>query len=504
EQNPDYWYSIGRSNIIKARKLKAIEKEAKNVILFVGDGLGISTLTAARILKGQLDGKSGEESNLWFENFPYTALIKTYNVDRQVPDSAATATAFLCGVKANYETLKVNAKVKPKETNCDAVEANKIKSIMDWAIEAGKSTGIVTTTRVTHATPAAAYASISYRYWENNAELPVNVSRKCKDITRQLIEDEPGSKINVILGGGLKNFLNNTFNDSNSKETGKRTDGLDLIKIWKEMRSKQKLNFDQFRYVSSAKDLRALNSDKIQYLLGLFNYDHMSYDRERDKEEEPSLAEMTEAAIKVLSKNSKGYVLMIEGGRIDHAHHQNFGNMALYETLAMDAAVETANKLTSDENTLIVVTADHSHTLTINGYPKRGQSIFGYFSEKENDSFPYTVLMYTNGPGFKDQRSNPLKVNTSALRYRQHAAVYVDEAAHAGEDVAVYSQGPMAHLFHGLKEQSYVAHVMAYASCIWIYSNETHCSQASNITSKKLSVFMFAIYTLIYMLFVCF
>lgn len=114
-------------------------------------------------------------------------------------------------------------------------------------------------------------------------------------------------------------------------------------------------------------------------MLGLFSPGHMPYAMERDHgpNGSPSLQNMTSQAIKVLSRNQDGYVLMVEGGRIDHAHHANYAHMALHEAAEMDDAVAYAAANTDPADTLIIVTADHSHSFTINGYPDRGNDILG-------------------------------------------------------------------------------------------------------------------------------
>jgi len=144
----------------------------------------------------------------------------------------------------------------------------------------------------------------------------------------------------------------------------------------------------------------------------------MRYEMERDQtaDGEPSLEEMTEAAIKVLRKDPNGFVLLVEGGRIDHAHHDNFAGMALHETLAFEKAIAKAIELLPKEETLIMVTADHAHTLTINGYPTRGNPILGVVASNDTYGTPYTTLLYGNGPGNeKDPRPDPRSQNTSKL-----------------------------------------------------------------------------------------
>lgn len=124
----------------------------------------------------------------------------------------------------------------------------------------------------------------------------------------------------------------------------------------------------------------------------------MAYNLLANKSAEPTLVEMTETAIKVLSKGKNGYYLFVEGGLIDWAHHKNTAHLALDETVMLSKAVKRAIELTSREDTLIVVTSDHSHTMTINGYPHRGSDIFGHPMISNVDQLPYSTISYANGP----------------------------------------------------------------------------------------------------------
>ncbi len=271
----------------------------------------------------------------------------------------------------------------------------------------------MTTTRITHATPGASYAHIADGYWEGS--LPSNDSDHCKDIARQLIEDEPGSKMKVILGGGRRSFIPNTELDPNEPtEYINRTDDRNLIQEWIDKKKKSGLQPNTYEYVGTRGKLIDIDFEQIEYLFGLFNNDRMSYEQERDKTDsgEPSLEEMTESAIKILRKNEKGFVLLVEGGRIDHSHHDNMAAMALHETLSFEKAIENAYKSLPTDETLMAVTADHSHTLTINGYQKRGNPILE-IAENDTYSIPYTTLLYGNGPGFQFNRTDPSTVNTS-------------------------------------------------------------------------------------------
>ncbi|KAK7068248.1 hypothetical protein SK128_016213 [Halocaridina rubra] len=117
----------------------------------------------------------------------------------------------------------------------------------------------------------------------------------------------------------------------------------------------------------------------------------------------PSLEEMTKAAIEVLQKDQNGFFLFVEGGNIDKAHHLNEHRSALEEALEFEKAIATANAMTDPEDTLIIVTADHSQPLVINGYPERGSDILGLGDFSDVDGMPFTTLLYTNGPGYKGE-----------------------------------------------------------------------------------------------------
>lgn len=131
---------------------------------------------------------------------------------------------------------------------------------------------------------------------------------------------------------------------------------------------------------------------------GLFNPEHMDYHLDENPNE-PPLWKMTEKAIKILQKEKNGFFLFVEGGEIDMAHHEDRAKRALDETLEFDKAIKIATELTNEEDTLIVVTADHAHTMTMSGYPARGNNILGLFGRAE-DGLPYSTLSYANGPGY--------------------------------------------------------------------------------------------------------
>ncbi|XP_051979659.1 intestinal-type alkaline phosphatase-like [Xyrauchen texanus] len=438
---------------------------AKNLILFLGDGMGISTVTATRILKGQMNGQTGEESVLTMDTFPHLALSKTYNVDKQMPDSAATATAYLCGVKANYGTLGLSATARRKI--CSTTKGNEVKSVLHQAKMAGKSVGIVSTARVQHASPAASYSHTADRDWYSDKELPSDaVTGGCKDIAYQLIHN---TDINVILGGGRQYmFPKNMTDPEYPSEKGSREDKVNLVDEWLKNRKNAK-------YVWNKQDFDAVKEENTDYLMGLFEPKDTRYELDRDTQMDPSLTEMTEKAIKILSKNPEGFYLFVEdNGRIDHGHHAGQAKHALTEAVEFDRAIARAAELTSELDTMTVVTADHSHVFSFGGYSNRGNPVLGTSYSKGLDGKQFTNALYGNGPGYQIVNGARPDVNetvSSDDEYLQQAAVPLESETHGSEDVAIFAKGPMSHLFHGVQEQSYIAHAMAYAACIEPYTD---------------------------------
>ncbi|XP_061189805.1 alkaline phosphatase, tissue-nonspecific isozyme-like isoform X2 [Saccostrea echinata] len=473
------WNEIAKESLKNALKLQPNTGIAQNVIVFVGDGMGLSTINAARIYKGQKQGKPGEETILEFEKFPHVALSKVYGTDKQVPESAQTATALFCGVKTNFNILGLRDSVGTSDCNAQKTQGKtaEVSSIVRHAIEQGKSTGVVTTTRITHATPAATYAHAAHRDWESDADINSTLHGDCKDIALQLINDN--HDIQVVLGGGRRAFLPVTVPDPETNAIGvnKRLDGRNLIETWETIQQGKSKNY---RYVWRKQDFDAVDENNIDYLLGLFNPAHMEYELERDtgNNGEPSLTEMTAKAIKILRRNKKGFVLVVEGGRIDHAHHDNKAKKALEEAVQFDEAIKEAVSLTSQKETLIIVTADHSHPFSLTGYTNRGNDILGLVDEESfkveptTDHMPYSSLLYGNGPGYRSPRQNLTGINTDDKDFMQQSAVPLEFDTHSGEDVGIFARGPMSHLFHGVHEQHYVSHVVQYAACLGDYSED--------------------------------
>ena len=330
ESSNEFWKSKAQNYLKGKLKDKMNKNKAKNVILFLGDGMSLATIAATRMYMGS------EQTQLSFEKFPHFGLSKTYCVDAQVADSACSATAYLSGVKSNSKTIGVNAKVLLGD--CVVDKAHHTESIASWAQKSCKSAGLVTTTRVTHASPAGLYSHTANRNWENNEKIEAacnggSAESLPLDIAHQLIYNEESRNFKVILGGGRREFINSTVMDEEGSP-GKRSDGRNLIHEWKKSRSKK----GNPRYIWNKSQLNAIDVEKTDYLLGLFENEHCLYNLDINnndlQHEEPSLTDMTVAAIKMLSKDNNGYFLFVEGGRIDMAHHGK---------ILIDNSVETPN-----------------------------------------------------------------------------------------------------------------------------------------------------------------
>ncbi|KAI8043046.1 alkaline phosphatase [Drosophila gunungcola] len=483
------WYDQGIDELKKAVSREFNRRRAKNVILFVGDGMGPNTVTAARIYGFK------EEGLLSWERFPDMGLLKTYCADKQVPDSFSTATALFGGVKVNYETGGVDANVPLGNCAASLQEDHHVQTILKWAQVDGMRTGFVTTTRVTHATPAALYAHVPDRRWECETGMKAeDRDQGCMDIARQLIEQPTGQKINVIMGGGRQMLVSNvTDSPSDPLDTwaSKSADGRDLIQDWRRKKEDEGVSH---AVVQNNRELWNLNGQDTDYLLGIFANGHLMYDHERDRSESgmPSLSNMTLKALEVLGNSDKGFLLVVEAGLIDQAHHRGHARKALHEVLQLNAAVEsTLSFLKSTDRldeTLVIVTADHSHSLTINGHPERGSSILGFAGKSKTEQTPYTTLTYgTSYQGFQvdpvtQNRRDPTEDNTSDWEYTQQAAINTDENLHGGSDVTIHANGAMSYLFHGVHEQSYVAHAISYALRIGRFRDSSIAETLAGLT----------------------
>ncbi len=462
-QTESQWYADGQATLAARLTEMPNTNTARNVILFVADGNGVGTNYATRLFQGQQMGMLGEENVLPYETFPYLALVKTYNINAQTPDSAPTAGAMNTGVKQIFNTINLNENAVFDD--CSSESGNSLTLFSEIMSDMGRSVGIVATARLTHATPAAAYASTANRNWE--AEAPEG----CTDIAQQLFNAMNAGTIDIALGGGSRYF-------TPSDAGGARADGRDLIAEAQEA---------GVQFAADTAGFEALNLDGETPVLGLFTGSHMAYEYDRVAEAEPSLAELTGAAIEYLSQNEEGYFLQVEAGRVDHANHAGNLFRALTDGLAFADAVALAMEMTDDEDTLIIVTADHEHAIVFNGYCGRGTPITGlcmgiasngqteHTGEPElaADGKPYTVTGYYNGVGaivteqadgtYFGTRPNVTNEEAMDPDYVQQALVPMSSETHTGVDVALYATGPWSHLFGGTIEQNYIFHVMLHA-----------------------------------------
>ena len=366
-------------------------ENAKNVILLIGDGMGFPQLTAARVEKSGWNLSDYGNTTLNMDQMEQTGYISTFSANSFVTDSAPASTAMATGHKTNNGVISQDA------TTVQGIKDGKnLTTILELAEKAGLSTGLVTTTRITHATPAAFYAHVDNR--DNESE-----------IANQLLE----SGTDVILGGGLSYFIGqNQTNPLGGKS--KRSDDRNLIK---EFISKG------YVYVYNGTGFQSLTGNKTSKLIGLFENSHMQYELQRldSSDKDPSVEEMTTKAIEILSRNDKGFFLMVEGGRIDHACHERSLDNTTMDTLAFDQAVKAALDFAAKNNeTLVIVTADHE----CGGLVLQPENLESYEAGGLNPYFASGIAR-TSGP-------------------RYDFLTEMVEATHTAVDVPIMASGPGA------------------------------------------------------------
>jgi alkaline phosphatase len=422
---------------------------AKNVIFFLGDGMGINTLTAARIFA------VGESGELTIDTLPESAFVKTYSNNAQVTDSAASMSAYMTGVKQDNGVISMSSDTRSiapgpgLASRCE--NGHPVPTLAELAKQHGLAAGVVTTTSVTDATPAATYAHACHRKLEN-------------DIAAALVPG--GAGYNAALGGGMDLVFgggSQFFRPAASG--GKRADGRDLL---------AELAARGYRVATSPAQLQALSGGSPQPAIALFAPNDLSFEAERDPAAQPSLTEMTTRAIDLLSQRPNGFFLVVEGGLIDHALHQTLAKRALQETVsyndALKAAIARMRQLDPGlRNTLIVATADHDHTLLINGYsPRTGKTtpanpgVLGLVRnladgklKLDKDGAPYTILGFGTGEhrvaGSRVSQAGLTDAVVSGDDYHQEAVIRTRAGAetHGGTDVYLGAIGQGAELFRG-------------------------------------------------------
>ena len=467
-QSDNEWFTAAQERLQQELAKQPNTNTAKNIILMISDGNGVGSNYMTRVFMGQQEGGLGDDFVQHHETFPNLALVKTYNVNAQTPDSAGTGTAMMAGVKTNIGIIGVTSAVK--RGDCAALPGNTVTAISEIADSMGKSVGAVSTARITHATPASMYAKTADRNYE--AAVPEGCDTQ-DDIATQLIEAMRAGLIDVAMGGGRRSFIPSDATDDEGN-SGRREDGVNLIEVAQEELGAH--------YAWNTETFEAAPLDGETPILGLFEDSHMQY--EADRADEPSLADMTAAAIQALQNDEDGFMLMVEAGRVDHANHATNAARMVRDGAAFTEAVRIADELTDDAETLIVVTADHEHAIALNGYCGRGSDILGLCMEVNNegvehsgepimanDGKPYTVIGYLNGASsvlredfnWAGVRPELDEETATDIDYVQQALIPLSSETHSAEDVAVYAKGPFAHLYDGTIEQNVVFHVMHHA-----------------------------------------
>ncbi len=425
---------------------------AKNVIFFLGDGMGPTTVTATRLYK------VGEAGQLTMETLDYTARIKTFSHDAQTTDSAPSMSAYMTGVKMNNEVISMSSDTVAESpvkdangnsglTGCASNNGQPVSTLLELAKAKGKAVGSITTTELTHATPAATYAHICHR--DAAYDIAVQAVPGGAGFNSAL-----GDGVDVLMGGGA-NYWTPYNKDTNKRG---RADGRDLM---------AELKAKGYATATTKDELAAVDPTSSSRLIALFSKtSHMDYDLDRQNNPastQPSLSEMTSKAIDLLSKNQDGYFLMVEGGRIDHALHGTNAKRALQDASAFDDAIKTALSKVDLSNTLIVVTADHDHTMTINGYSAKGNNVLDLVKEGSNKTIKrdvngnaITTLAFGNGPNRKQVREDLTSEQVTADNYLQESGVKLGSETHGGGDVMLFAKGPNADLFKGTLDNTKV------------------------------------------------
>lgn len=443
------------------------KKRAKNVILFVGDGMSLQARQIARILsKGITEGRYNDLLNM--EKMDNVAVVTTSGYDAIVTDSANSASAYATGHKSVVNAMGVYE-------NCtkDPFDDPKVENIIELVKRTrGMATGIVSTSNITDATPAAMVSHTRRRAEQNF-------------IAQTMLEDK--HRPDLILGGGSRHFIPMDVPGS------KRKDNVDVIKSFEEL---------GYSFSGTKTELENMpqSADK---LLGLYQLDNMNVyiDRAVIKNpkvlkgftDQPGLVEMTEKAIDTLSKNDNGFFLMVEGACVDKQLHVLDWQRAAYDNIELDKAVGAAQKFAAQNNdTLIIVVADHAHGASITGTyheldGKTGReavrtyadSKWPTFEDADGDGYPDNpdpavtlAVQFANHPDcnidyrFKDVPTPPAIMGkdgkaianplTKGEFYAGNIPAKADQEVHAADDVILTAQGPGADYFKGTMDNTEV------------------------------------------------
>ncbi|MGN8646565.1 alkaline phosphatase [Gracilibacillus sp. HCP3S3_G5_1] len=403
-------------------------KKVDNIIYMIPDGFSGDYASNYRVYKG--------EDAVWDEHLKGVFTTNSANAD--VTDSAAAGTAMASGVKTNNGVIGLDP------------EGNELTTILDASEKAGKSSGLVATSTITHATPASFATNVESR---NNET----------EIARQYI----ASEVDVLLGGGKNMFLPEA-------EGGNQKD-VNLI---------EKAEDAGFTYIETKEELQNtadINLNKGEKLLGLFADDALSPELHRDQSIEPSLAEMTEASINVLDQNKAGFFLMVEGSQIDWAGHANDAAWAMSDVAAFEEAVEVAIDFAKqDGKTLVVVASDHDtggmttgsgaysglNADILNQVTATGDFIATQLNEDRSNT-QEIVEEYTNINITEDEVQSIQNASDVALAINRvvsdHAGIGWTSTNHTGADIPVYAYGPQSEKFIGFHDNTDLPKIMANA-----------------------------------------
>lgn len=416
------------------------ENNAKNVILLIGDGMGQTQVSAAAYFQGEGYGAT----ELAMDQFTNVGYARTFSHDNTVTDSAAAATAFSAAHKTDNGVLGM---APENEEHHEDEEHFDVETVLEAAEKKGMSTGLVTTARITHATPAAFASHIGSRDEENS-------------IAEQMLIDHD---IDVLLGGGKRHFLP-------KEEGGKREDGKNLL---------QAANEKGYTLIENEAALENTDAEKM---LGLFNNSHMTYELDRDLTEEPSLELMTTKALDNLEKNDNGFFLMVEGGRIDHAGHANYPATNIHETIAFDQAVAAAlDYAKKDKNTLVIVSADHE----TGGMSIGANGVYGFEKDvisqvnrspefiskqlnKDYSNMEEVMAEFVGITDLKEQEKQSIRESKDTAAAIAHiiserALIGWTTTGHTAVDVPVYAYGPLSEQLVGTIDNTMIAEVISKA-----------------------------------------
>ncbi len=457
---------------------KTPARRARNVILFVGDGMSMAHRTAARILsKGIAQGKYN--GDLAMDDMPSMALVSTAGSDSIITDSANAMSAFTTGHKTCVNAIGVYC-----ARNKSALSHPKVEVISELVKRRqNMAVGVVTNTEIADATPAGMVA-------HNRARRDYNT------IVKSFFDVKP----DVIMGGGAPYF-------KPARDGGKRTDGENYI---------DKFKAEGYAFAGTSAELKTVASaGETRKLLGLFNDGNIdgALDQKflkkgsvRKFPDQPDLVEETTAALDILSRAPNGFMLMVESGRIDKYSHSLDWERAVYDTIMLDNAVKAAKTFAADrDDTLIIVVADHAHPVSIigtmddarpgntprdrlatyadakfpnypapnaDGYPwlvdvsRRLALMFGAYPDHCYSGTPYLAGEFLPSDASADGKkavANEKFCNPGTVRMFGNLPLETPGGVHSGDDVILTAMGPGADLLHGRLDNTKVFRVMATA-----------------------------------------